>query len=258
MLPLDLVNFTSSRGLLPIGTFGLGIHALNPPGSPTKKTASMPFSSSSRAFGLPCPPRHFLGLDSPVCGYSHSRHKDRTRSGGLRHVPIAEWCPRSPGRTAKCGAGKTIEASAELQLRESARPTKLTGIGRSSHLYSENGLLGEMATSWASLPLPLQRSHFELLAFGLPGPTGISPSQSSSIRSQDGPSCIHRISASFRNPLGSRTISMRSVHRDFQSPMTLSEPVRRSWFRSLRRGRVRMSLSWLRVACTRVSSVRRE
>ena len=81
-----------------------------------------------------------------------------------------------------------------------------------------------MATSWASLPLPMQRSNFELLAIGLPGPTGISPSQSSPIRSQDGPSYIHRISASFRNPLGSRSISVRSVHRDFQSPKTHLSP----------------------------------
>jgi len=50
----------------------------------------------------------------------------------------------------------------------------------------------------------------------LAGPTRISPGQSPSVRSQDGPSCRHRISASFRNPLGSLTISVRSIHRDFQ------------------------------------------
>jgi hypothetical protein len=98
------------------------------------------------------------------------------------------------------------------------RPShELTGIGRFSQLYSENGLLGEMATSERVLALAVATL---LLPVGLPGPTGISPSHSSFIRSQDGPSFTHSISASFRNPLGSRAISMRSVHRDFQSPMT--------------------------------------
>jgi hypothetical protein len=69
-------------------------------------------------------------------------------------------------------------------------------------------------------PLPSQRSYFKLLAVGLPGPTGTSPSQSSSIRTQNGSSFTHCISASFRNPLGSRTISMPSVQIDLQSPMT--------------------------------------
>ena len=47
------------------------------------------------------------------------------------------------------------------------RPShKTDGIGRSSHLYSENGLPGEMATSWASLPLPSQRSHFRAACLG--------------------------------------------------------------------------------------------
>lgn len=94
-----------------------------------------------------------------------------------------------------------------------------------------------MATSRASLPLPSQRSCFELLAVDLPGPTGISPGQSSSIRPQDGPPLIHSISASFWNPLGSRTMSMRSAHRDFQSPMTHLGRCWRSWFSRLARHR---------------------
>jgi hypothetical protein len=98
--------------------------------------------------------------------------------------------------------------------------------------------------------LPLQRSCFEPLAVDLSGPTGISPSQSSSIRSQDGPSCRHRISASFGNPLGFRTFSMRSVRRNFQGPIahlagvaqTAPQPSA-TWS-----GPVGVFLSWRRVA----------
>jgi len=118
---------------------------------------------------------------------------------------------------AKRAPGERVCGTAPTRKRPSH---ELTGIGRFPHLYSRTDCSGEWLPVGASLPSPSQRSHFELLAVGLPGPTGISPSQSSSIRSQDGSSRIHRISASSRNPLGSRTISMRSVHRDFQSPMT--------------------------------------
>ena len=125
---------------------------------------------------------------------------------------------------AKSAPGERVCGTAPTRKRPSHEPT---GIGRFPHLYSENGLLGEMATNGGVLALAVATLSLRYLAVGLPGSTGISPSQSSSIRSQDGPSRIHRISASSRNPLGSRTISMRSVHRDFQSDP--SGPVRRRW-----------------------------
>ena len=74
-------------------------------------------------------------------------------------------------------------------------------------------------------PVPLQRSHFELLALDLPGPAGISPVQSSAIRFQDNPPCLLPISASFRDPSGSLTISMRLRCLNEQGPNT--------WFASV-------------------------
>src|SRR5665213_913781 len=93
--------------------------------------------------------------------------------------------------------------------------------------------------------LPLQRSHFEPLADGLTGPTGISPVQSSAIRSQDEPPWKLSISASFRilpdpsktsyvrgialrrdkRPIPSRAI--RRYHRQLRAEPHLSELHRR-------------------------------
>jgi hypothetical protein len=134
-----------------------------------------------------------------------------------------------------------------LHPRESARPTKCRGSGAFLTCTPRTYCSRKWLPVKAFLPLPLQRSYFELLAVDLPGPTGISPSQSSSIRSQDGPSCRHRISASFWNLLGSRTISMRSVHRDFQRTNCLClggmaqtvPPSSATWS-----GPVRMFFSW--------------
>ena len=94
-------------------------------------------------------------------------------------------------------------------LRTAAEPTckvaptrkrpshALAGIGRFSYLYSECGSLQEVATIGTSLSRAVTTLLLRAACLGLPGPTGISPSHSSAIRSQDGPSCIHRISASF-------------------------------------------------------------
>ena len=161
---------------------------------------------------------------------THS-HADQSihRSGGSLSARLNPRCRVGrPVQSRKVGG-----ASVELHLHESARPTNSRGSGAFLSCTPRTHCSGKWLPVGASLPLPSQRSYFELLAVRLPGPTGISPSQSSSIRSQDGPSFTHSISASFRNPLGSRTISMRSVHRDLKSPTAQPEPVRRRWLRSL-------------------------
>lgn len=89
-------------------------------------------------------------------------------------------------------AGKatgTARVDVSLARTDAKAPVPRTDGDRAlSDLYCESGFLGEWLPVGASSPLSLQRSYFELLASGLPGPTGISPSQSSSIRSQDGSS----------------------------------------------------------------------
>jgi len=56
------------------------------------------------------------------------------------------------------------------------RPShELTGIGRFSQLYSENGLLGEMATSERVLALAAQRSYYPLAYLDLPGFLPVTP-----------------------------------------------------------------------------------
>src|ERR1019366_6182709 len=82
--------------------------------------------------------------------------------------------------------------------------------------------LGKWLPVGLPCPVPLQRSHFELLALDLPGPAGISPVRSSAIRSQDGPPCLLPISASFRDPSGSLTISMRLKRLNKQGRTTCS------------------------------------
>ncbi len=121
----------------------------------------------------------------------------------------------------------------KLHPRESARPTNCRGSGAFLTCTPRTYCSRKWLPVKAFLPLPLQRSCFELLAVDLPGPTGISPSQSSPIRSRDDPSSRHRISASFRNLLGSRTIIMRSVHRDFQRTNCLFGSAWRRRFRRL-------------------------
>jgi hypothetical protein len=167
-----------------------------------------------------------------------------------------------PART-KRGGGTTIGAGAGTAPAPDAKaPVPRTDGDRALFsLVLRERIVRGMATSWASSPLPSQRSRLEPLAVGSPGPTGTSPGQSSSIRSQDGPSCRHRISASFWNPLGSRTASMRSAPGDFQGPMTLSSRSRQSDAArpapqpsSASRGRVRLSLSSIRDPSTWVTA----
>ena len=103
--------------------------------------------------------------------------------------------------------------------RESARPTNSRGSGAFLTCTprtdcSGNGYRSGRPCPWRRNALP--SSCLPLLSPGLPGSFPVNPS---SIRSQDGPSCRHRISASFRNPVGSRAISMRSVHREVQGPI---------------------------------------
>ncbi len=123
-----------------------------------------------------------------------------------------------------CGAGKTSKqgwnrsyAKAPVPRTDGDRALFLICIPRTD--CSEEWLPG-------GLPCPCRcnaptSSCLPLIYLGLPGSLPVDPLPS---RSQDGPSCIQRISASFRNPLGSRSISMRSVHRDFQSPKTHLSP----------------------------------
>jgi len=84
--------------------------------------------------------------------------------------------------------------------RTRKRPShKLTGIGRSTSLVlRERAASRKWTPAGHPCPLSMQRSTAEPLAFESPGPTGIAPVQSSATRSQDGPPCRHRISASFR------------------------------------------------------------
>ena len=104
--------------------------------------------------------------------------------------PIAGWAEHPTPRTA-------IEPIREVASTRKRPSHALAGIGRSSCLYSENGSLEEMATSGTSLSRAVATLPLRAACLEPSGPTGISPSQSSAIRSPDGPSCIHRISASF-------------------------------------------------------------
>ncbi len=140
--------------------------------------------------------------------------------------------PRVPDRHTNMER-EMARTDGKLHPRESARPTNCRGSGAFLTCTPRTYCSRKWLPVKAFLPLPLQRSCFELLAVDLPGPTGISPSQSSPIRSRDDPSSRHRISASFRNLLGSRTIIMRSVHRDFQRTNCLFGSAWRRRFRRL-------------------------
>jgi hypothetical protein len=101
-------------------------------------------------------------------------------------------------------------------------------------------------------PCPCRRnaltsSCLPLVYLGLPGSLPVNPLPSV-LRMGLHPHTAK--SASFRNPLGSRTISMRSVHPDLQSPTTHLARCGAALVQlpsSTSRGRVRMSVSWLQV-----------
>jgi len=102
-----------------------------------------------------------------------------------------------------------------------------------SQLYSENGLLGEMATSGGVLAPAV--ATLSLRAACRSSTWAYRDlSQSILFHPFSGWPFIHtQHKRLLRNPLGSRTISMRSVHRDLKSPTAHLEPLRRRWLRSL-------------------------
>src|SRR5664280_2781995 len=74
-----------------------------------------------------------------------------------------------------------------------------------------------MATNWGILAPCRRNAHtpscLPIVSLGLPGPLPIDPL---AIRSQDGPRCLLPISASFRNPPGSRTFgTLRTPHHQY-------------------------------------------
>src|SRR5664280_2192282 len=107
-------------------------------------------------------------------------------------------------------------------IRRPPRST-LSSSSAASDVYKRQFLLRERTAVGKWRPkkhpcfLPLQRSHFEPLADGLTGPTGISPVQSSAIRSQDEPPWKLSISASFRilpDPSKTSYVSGIALRRD--------------------------------------------
>jgi hypothetical protein len=79
----------------------------------------------------------------------------RPHSSALR-PRVGRSGPHRTGPVRRVGtqwSGEDGGAGAELHLRESAGPTDRPGIRRFSHLYSEDGLLGKMATSEGVLAL---------------------------------------------------------------------------------------------------------